>query len=108
MSSEETIKEYHINTGMGKVFNRSYLPFLTDSEFEEFNNVGYTGRNNSGEKVNYEIFLNSLNKGVFTVKQTKFDSGDFSESFLIIKKDSLEMKRRKKLNKILQKYEKSI
>jgi len=102
MSSEEIIEKYNINTSMGKVFEHSSLPFLSDSEFEEFNTIGYTGKNNSGKKMNYGEFLNTLNKGEFTVIQTKSDNGDFSERFSIIKKDSLQMKRRKKLNKIIQ------
>jgi len=102
MNEEESIEKYNINTGMGKVFDHSSLPFLTDSELEEFNKVGFTGKNNSGEKMNYGEFLNTLNKGEFTVIQTKYDNGDFSESFSIIKKDSLQMKRRRKLNKIIK------
>jgi len=102
VNKEETIEKYNINTGMGKVFDHSSLPFLTDSEFEEFNNIGYTGKNNSGEKMNYGEFLNTLNKGEFTVIQTKFDNGDFSGRYSIIKKDSLGMQRRKKLNKIIK------
>ena len=103
MNKEEIIKEYYINTHMGKVFDHSSLPFLTDSEFEEFNIVGYTGKDNFGKRMNYESFLNTLNKGIFTVNLIKRDNGDFSESFLIIRKDSLVMKRRKKLKKITNK-----
>jgi hypothetical protein len=103
MNKEETLKKYYINTSMGKVFDHSSLPFLSDSEFEEFNIIGYTGKDNSGKRMNYESFLNTLNKGIFFVKLTKHDNGDFSESFLIIRKDSLVMKRRKKLKKIINK-----
>ena len=95
------METYRINTGMGIVHERYTLPFLSDDEFEEFNNIGYTGKNLKGVRVSRTDFLNSLGKGKFSISQTKFDNGDFSESFIIQREDDLMMQRNKKLKKIL-------
>jgi hypothetical protein len=76
------IKKFNISTGMGKCFDR--LDFLTDNQFREFNNIGGSGKNSNGVRTTREVYLNTLGIGEFSVTQTKFDSGDFSESFLII------------------------
>ena len=80
------ISTYNIRTAMGKVnqYDGHPLDFLSQKEKEEFDEIGYTGHLN-GVKTNYMQYLNSLDKGEFKVVQTKFDNGDFSEEFLIIK-----------------------
>ena len=72
------INTFHITTGMGKYFGK--LPFLTESELEEFNSIGYSGKTT----ISRENYLNSLNKGEFQVTQTKFDDGSFEERFTIV------------------------
>ena len=80
-----TDQTYRINTGMGMVSGgNSRLPFLSEEEFKNFNEIGYTGRLN-GNKITRVDYLNSLQKGYFIINQTKFDNGDFSESFDIIR-----------------------
>lgn len=76
------IKTFEISTGMGKYFGK--LPFLSETELEEFNSIGYSGKTTKGVKMSRESYLNSLNKGEFQVRQTKFDNGSFEESFFII------------------------
>lgn len=76
---------YIVETCMGKV-NSIFghpLNFLSESEKLEFDEIGYTGKNFKKEKISKGEFLNSLGKGVFTVEQTKYDNGDFDESFVI-------------------------
>lgn len=85
-SNKPKIDQFSIETGMGQVFNfdRSKLKeFLTESEIENFNSIGYSGKDLSGKKNTYEKYLNSLNKGTFVVLQTKHDGGDFSATYLI-------------------------
>jgi hypothetical protein len=72
-----------IKTCMGQLTSNS-LPFLSEKEIEEFNTVGYTGKNSKGEKSSYEDYLNSLGKGEFAVTMTKFDDGSFHEEFTIV------------------------
>lgn len=74
---------YKITTGMGRVGSHKDLPFLTKDQVDEFNDIGYTGRNKKGIKTNYQEYLNSLNIGTFSVTRTRADSGDFIEEFLI-------------------------
>ena len=76
------IKTFNIDTSMGKIIS-GQLPFLTKQEQKNLNEIGYTGKLN-GVKITREIYLNSLGKGEFTVNQTKFDMGDFCQSFNII------------------------
>jgi len=76
------ITSYKITTGMGKLRGDSYLP-LTESEIEEFNVIGYTGKNSAGVKTTYVEYLNSLNKGIFSIVQTKHDDGTYIEEFII-------------------------
>lgn len=73
---------YNINTCKGKYIDDD-LKFLTYDEFKEFNKIGSTGMDSKGHKSSYVRFLNELNKGDFTVEQTKFDTGDSCESFII-------------------------
>lgn len=77
-----SIEVYHIETCQGQLC-LSELPFLNSDEIDEFNKIGYTGKNSKGEKETYEHYLNSIEKGEFVVDQTMFDSGDFREKFTI-------------------------
>lgn len=80
------ITQFKIHTCMGKVsagVGSDTLSFLTESEQKEFDTIGYTGKTSQGVKSSYSEYLNSLNKGEFSVKQTKSDSGDFCEAFEI-------------------------
>jgi len=61
------------------------LPFLDSREIEEFNKIGYTGKNSNGESDTYTHYLNSLGKGEFVVECTMFASGDFCEKFTIVR-----------------------
>lgn len=76
---------YRIETSMGKI--NSYLThpltFLSPEEQMEFDNIGYSGKKFDGVEISRDAYLNSLGKGHFTVKQVKFDKGDFSEEFII-------------------------
>jgi len=53
--------------------------------WQEFNTIGYTGKTSQGEKISFEKYLNSLNKGVFKIECTKRDNGDFTEKYLVIR-----------------------
>ena len=73
-----------VKTCMSRLTSNS-LPFLSKEEIEEFNIVGYTGKDSKGEKSSYEKYLNSLGKGKFAVDQLKFDTdGSFNEEFTIV------------------------
>ena len=62
MFSSHTIK-----TCMGKIthFSPSNLSFLTIEQRDEFNKIGYTGKDSNGNKNNYQNYLNSLDLGEF-------------------------------------------
>lgn len=78
------IENYNITTGMGKINpSRNPLTFLTIEEFDELNNIGYTGKNNKGIITSRDKYLNSLGKGKFSINQTKTDNGNFQEEFII-------------------------
>jgi hypothetical protein len=77
--------QYYINTGMGKIQDRSTLPFLTDNELDELDSIGYSGKSLDGNIKDRETYLNTLDKGTFVVSCTKRDNGDFAETFLIIR-----------------------
>jgi hypothetical protein len=77
------IETHDVTTHMGCAWD--HLPCLTKDEQEEFDLIGYTGKNNAGEKTNFQTFLNSLGKGEFQVKQTKWDDGSFEERFTIVR-----------------------
>jgi len=74
---------YDIDTNSGKCVRP--LPFLTENEQENFDSIGYSGKTLDGKKMSRSEYLNSLNKGNYSIIQTKFDHGDFSESFTIVK-----------------------
>lgn len=75
---------FNIKTSMGSTNNTS-LPFLTEEELKEFNTIGYTGKTSEGEIISRTDYLNSLGKGEFKINQTKYDNGDFSEEFTIVR-----------------------
>lgn len=78
------IETYNIRTGMGQIMSGDELSFLSKDEFDNLNIIGYSGKLNN-VNIDRETYLNSLNKGEFNVKQTKWDNGDFSEEFMIIR-----------------------
>lgn len=81
-----SIQTFDIETCMGQITSfGEQLNFLTEAEINEFNTIGYTGKNLAGVESSYSEFLNSLNKGEFSVKQTKFDGGNFMERFFIVR-----------------------
>lgn len=75
------ISSHVVTTGMGK--GHSILKFLSDVEVKNLDSIGYSGKNLKSEKINRQRYLNTLGKGQFQVEQTKIDTGDFSEKFLI-------------------------
>lgn len=85
-SNQETqnnsLKQFNIETVMGEVRGGD-MPFLTKEELTEFNKIGYSGKDSKGRKTNFEQYLNSLDKGIFSVQKTKTDSGDFCEAYQI-------------------------
>ena len=79
------IEQCVCETGVGR-FDRnrdSIFSCLTNTEFEELNTIGYTGKNSAGKKTSRAEFLNSLSKGEWNLTQTKFDNGDFTEKFAV-------------------------
>ncbi|MFA7169903.1 MAG: hypothetical protein WC178_03545 [Candidatus Paceibacterota bacterium] len=79
------LETYHIVTQSGRLAYGCELKFLSEDELKEFNKIGYTGKNLNEGKETYEHFLNRLNLGVFAVIQTKYDSGDLTEMFIIVR-----------------------
>jgi hypothetical protein len=80
------ILNYNIQTCMGEVTSRKdQLNFLSNEEQKEFDLIGYTGKNSQGLKIGRVEYLNSLrpDKEQFKIIQTKFDSGDFIEEFIL-------------------------
>ena len=78
------IETYSVSTGLGQIMSGDNLSFLSSDEIDSLNLIGYSGKLN-GVKTSRTEYLNSLGKGEFKVKQTKFDNGDFSEAFMIIR-----------------------
>jgi hypothetical protein len=80
------IQTFKIETSMGKVRGifGNPLGFLTEKEKSSLDEIGYSGKLN-GERISRVDYLNSLEKGEFEVDQTKFDNGDFTEEFLIVR-----------------------
>lgn len=78
------IETYLIRTVMGKLYMSS-LPFLSTTEHDEFDQIGYSGETHQKLKMSSEQYLNSLGKGTFQVTQTKYDNGDFTENFTIVR-----------------------
>lgn len=78
------IAHYDIETGMGSLSksSRDRLGIiLSESELNELDSIGYSGKTTQGDRISYEYYLNSLDKGSWTVHQTKFDNGDFSQAY---------------------------
>lgn len=75
--------DYDIRTSLGKIDNELELDFLNENQINELNSIGYSGKNTKGEKISRIEYLNSLNKGEFTIKQLEFDNGTFRERYLI-------------------------
>ncbi len=78
------IQQYNITTNMGKVTSGDSLDnLLSADEQGELDNIGYSGKTFRGVRMTRSGYLNSLNKGEFIVTQLRYDTGDFTEHFLI-------------------------
>jgi len=77
------ITQFKIETCSGELRTGCTLPFLNDKQTKEFNTIGYTGKTSKGVKSTHQEYLNSLNKGEFSIRQSKFDNGAFCEEFEI-------------------------
>lgn len=78
------IQHYTIKTVCGELSSQGdKLDFLTEKQTNEFNLIGYSGKDSKGNQITRTEYLNKLRKGTFTVEQIKFDNGDFSEKFRI-------------------------
>lgn len=81
-----SIQIHNIVTNSGSLSpHYDNLNFLTDEERKEFNLIGYSNKNSKGEETDFSEYLNSLNKGEFKVAKTKFDNGDFTEKYTIVR-----------------------
>ena len=76
---------FQVTTRMGTCITP--LPFPSNDRLNNFNSICYSGKTKQGIKINCEDYLNSLNKGEFTVMPTKFDNGDFEEKFIIVRQN---------------------
>ena len=78
------LETFTIETSMGKVstFFGHPLHFLSDKEKQNLDEIGYSGKLN-GVKTSRTEYLNSLGKGEFSILQTKWDNGDFTEKFVL-------------------------
>jgi len=76
------IQTHTVSTAVGKT-SHDQVPFLNVNELKEFNSIGYSGRLLNGNKANWSDFLNTLGRGMFSVKQTKFDNGNMEEEYII-------------------------
>lgn len=80
-------KSIRYDTGMGTINDNSgtvrkqFLEFLTPHEFEEFDNIGYTGKDSKGKYTTQENYLNNLDKGMFQLTTIRQDGGDFSATY---------------------------
>lgn len=83
------IQTYHIETSMGRaVYHHEVAKlasFLSPAEIEEFNLIGYTGKNSAGKASTYEKYLNTLNKGKFKVETLAWDGGEYTAKYNIIR-----------------------
>lgn len=80
---EREVLSYTLSTVMGR--SNTPLPFLNAEQMTELNSIGYSGKRTNGDRMSKESYLNSLRLGQFKVSQVRFDNGDFSEEFLIIR-----------------------
>ena len=76
-----------LTTSMGKVNDPFPLDFLTTEQREEFDTIGYTGKNSNGVKMGWVEYLNSLNpkQEKFAMHQIKWDNGNFQEKFILVR-----------------------
>ena len=79
------ITNYRVETAMGKMtkFFGHPLPFLSQSQSDEFDKIGSTGTDNNGNPNTRTKYLNSLGMGKFVIEQIKFDSAEFTEEFIV-------------------------
>jgi hypothetical protein len=78
------LETYQFETSMGEVreiFGHP-LHFLSEQQRKDFNQIGYSGKLN-GVQTSRIDYLNSLGKGEFSILQTKWDNGDFTEKFVL-------------------------
>jgi hypothetical protein len=80
------ITQHRFTTHSGKVstFFGHPFHFLSEKEKEDFDEIGYTGRLN-GVKTTWVQYLDSLGIGSFDIEQLKFDNGDFSEEYMLVR-----------------------
>lgn len=81
------IDTYRVETGCGQVstyFGHPLKNILSEDERKKLDEIGYTGKLN-GVRTSRTEYLNTLNKGTWSIEQTKRDSGDFSEAFIFIR-----------------------
>ena len=78
------LETFTFETSMGSVstFFGHPLHFLSDQEKKDLDQIGYSGKLN-GKQTSRTEYLNSLGKGEFSLLQTKWDNGDFSEKFVL-------------------------
>lgn len=75
-----------IETSMGSLTfdsRKKLTHYLNEDELKELDLIGYSRKTSDGKETSRDVYLNSLGKGEFTVRQTRFDNGDFSEAFMI-------------------------
>jgi len=76
-------RSFMISTALGRSRDWGALG-LTKRQIEELNTIGYTGKDSAGKRRTREQYLNSLDNGfVYTIQQTKFDNGDYTEAFAV-------------------------
>ncbi len=56
---------------------------LSNEEFDELNKIGYSGKTSDGKRISRADYLNTLGKGEWSFLQTKGDSGDFTEMWVV-------------------------
>lgn len=76
--------DYKIICVAGKSLDFKKITGLTKTEIQNLNTIGYSGKLN-GKKTSFEKYLNTLNKGLFRVIQTKFDNGNFREEYIVVR-----------------------
>jgi hypothetical protein len=78
------LETFTLETSMGEVVQNFGHPlhFLTEQEKKDLDQIGYSGKLNGVETSRTE-YLNSLDKGEFSITQTKRDNGNFIEKFVV-------------------------
>lgn len=94
------IKSFRIRRGLGCIDwnDKKKLTFLSKKELDDIDQIGYSGKTQSGKKIAIEEYLNSLGKGSFIWTCTRWDNGDFSDEFSLVYSDNLPYKALKNLN----------